>query len=269
MKFAIIGFAVATVAWVSGFPGGRHSTHAASSAAEKQSERWNWRGRVAQGKVVEIQGVNGSVTAEASDGAEVEVTASKRGRRSDPDEVRIEVIEHESGVTICAVYPGTRNNCAQGGGRNNTRNNDVEVTFTVRVPRGVGFDGNTVNGDVEAMGLTGAVDAHTVNGAVRLETTGGEANGSSVNGGVTATVRSAGTSAMSFKSVNGSVNVTLPASISAEIDAETVNGSIDTDFPITINGRMSPRHIRGLIGQGGRRLELETVNGSIRLRKLL
>jgi hypothetical protein len=269
MRFAIIGFAVATAVWVArSSSADHHPVRSASSATEKQSERWNWRGRVAQGKSIEIQGVNGNVNAEASDGAEVEVTASKRGRRSDPDEVRIEVIEHEGGVTICAVYPGTRNNCAQGGGRNNTRNNDVEVNFTVRVPRGVAFDGNTVNGDVEAMGLTDAVDAHTVNGEVRLETSGGEANGSSVNGPVNAIVRAVGRAAMSFKSVNGSVTVSLPASIAADIDAETVNGSIDTDFPITVNGRMSPRHIRGSIGAGGRQLELETVNGSIRLRKL-
>jgi hypothetical protein len=271
MKFAIIGFAVATAAWISnGGPGGeRHSLHVlSSSATPKQGDNWNWHGRVAAGKSVEIRGVNGDVTADAADGAEVVVTATKRGRRSDPDEVRIEVIEHEDGVTICAVYPGSSNNCARGGGHSNTHNNDVEVNFTVHLPRGVGFDGNTVNGDVEATGLTGPVDANSVNGAVRIETTSGEASASSVNGAVTATVHAIGTGAMNFKSVNGSVNVSLPANISADIDAQTVNGSIDTDFPITVNGRMSPRHLRGSIGQGGRRLELETVNGSIRLHKL-
>ena len=265
MKFAMIGFVVATVTWVGG---SRHQSLHMASGHAKQSDRWTWHGRVAEGKTIEIRGINGDVTAEASDGPEVEVTAVKRGRRSDPDEVRIEVVEHEGSVTICAVYPGDRNNCAPGGGRMNTRNNDVEVTFTVRIPRGVGFDGNTVNGDVEASGLTGSANVETVNGSVRLETSGGDASASSVNGGVTAVVHAIGTSAMNFKSVNGSVNVTLPAGISADIDAQTVNGSIDTDFPITVNGRMSPRHIRGSIGQGGRRLELETVNGSIRLRKL-
>ena len=182
--------------------------------------------------------------------------------------MRIEVVEHGDGVTICAVYPGDRNRCEQGGGRMNIRNNDVEVDFTVHIPRGVGFDGNTVNGDVEATGLAGPVEVNTVNGSVRLDTESGDANAASVNGGVTAIVRAIGTAPMNFKSVNGSVNVTLPTGINADIDAQTVNGSIDTDFPITVNGRMSPRHIRGSIGSGGRRLELETVNGSIRLRKL-
>ena len=264
MRFAILGFTVATVTWLS--TGNAHMHH--SSSAPKQGDRWSWHGVVAQGKSIEIRGINGDISAEAATGNEVEVTAVKRARRSDPDEVHIEVVNGDNGVTICAVYPGDNNHCEQGGGRMNTRNNDVSVEFTVRVPRGVGFDGNTVNGDVEASGLTGNVEANTVNGSVRLETSGGDASGSSVNGGVTATVHDVGSHALRFHSVNGSLNITLPAATSADVDARTVNGSIDTDFPLTVNGRMSPRHISGTIGSGGRHLELETVNGSIRLHKL-
>jgi hypothetical protein len=32
-------------------------------------------------------------------------------------------------------------------------------------------------------------------------------------------------------------------------------------------GRLGPRRLNGTIGSGGRRLELSTVNGSIRLRR--
>ena len=93
MKFAIIGFAVATVAWISnGGPGGeRHSLHISSSTAKRQGDNWSWHGRIAAGKTVEIRGINGDVSADAAEGAEVQVTATKRGRRSDPDEVRIEI----------------------------------------------------------------------------------------------------------------------------------------------------------------------------------
>ena len=48
---------------------------------------------------------------------------------------------------------------------------------------------------------------------------------------------------------------------------KTVNGDIETEFPLTVSGRVGMRRIRGTVGQGGRTLELETVNGSIRLRK--
>jgi DUF4097 and DUF4098 domain-containing protein YvlB len=46
-----------------------------------------------------------------------------------------------------------------------------------------------------------------------------------------------------------------------------VNGGIETDFPLTVKGKWVGRRLDGTIGAGGRRLELETVNGSITLRK--
>jgi len=70
-------------------------------AAGAQGE-FHWQGKVAPGKAIEIKGVNGDVRASAGSG-EVEVTAVKRGRKRDPDEVKIEVVQQEDGVTICDV----------------------------------------------------------------------------------------------------------------------------------------------------------------------
>src|ERR1043166_537734 len=116
-------------------------------AAAAQGE-FHWKGKVAPGKAIEIKGVNGDIRAEAGSG-DVEVTAVKHARRSDSDDVKIEVVEHEDGVTICAVYPsdGRRENtCDAGhGGHMNVHDNDVVVDFTVRVPAGVRFVGRTVD----------------------------------------------------------------------------------------------------------------------------
>jgi len=61
--------------------------------------------------------------------------------------------------------------------------------------------------------------------------------------------------------------VEVPADLNADIEAGTVNGGIETDFPITVRGRFMNRRMSGRVGSGGRTLEMETVNGSIRLRK--
>src|SRR5919197_6070321 len=130
--------------------------------AAAQTE-FHWKGRVAPGKAIEIKGVNGDVRAVAGSG-ETEVTAVKHAHRSDPDDVKIEVVEHEDGVTICAVYPSDErreNRCEAGeGGHMSVHDNDVKVDFTVRVPQGVKFIGKTVNGEVEAGGLASDVDAN-------------------------------------------------------------------------------------------------------------
>ena len=240
----------------------------AARAQAQDPDHWSWHGAIAPGKTLEIRGVNGSIRAVASTGSEVEVTADKHGRDDDPASVRIEVVPHEGGVTICAVYPGRNNECRPGGGHMSVHDNDVEVQFVARIPAGIAFDGNNVNGGVEAAGLTARTDLSTVNGSVTLETASGEASGATVNGGVRATVRGTGQGRLTFETVNGSIDLTLASGLSADFSAETVNGSIESDFPITLTGRINPRHLEGRIGQGGRSLRLRTVNGGIRVHSL-
>lgn len=245
-----------------------------SSVVQRHSspDEFRWSGRLSAGQTIEIKGINGDVSAEASSGNEVEVTAIKSGRRSDPKEVEIRVVEHGKGVTICAVYPsadaGRPNQCAPDeGGQMNTRDNDVNVDFKVRVPPGVRFSGRTVNGGVETGELAGDVDARTVNGSIRVHSA-GVASAMTVNGSIIATLgRADWKGALAFKTVNGAITLELPAAISAEVKAETLNGDISSDFPISVMGRSSRRELTGTIGGGGRELSLKTVNGSIRLRR--
>src|SRR3954467_1290156 len=93
------------------------------------AQDFRWHGTIPQGQTIEIKGVNGDVRAEPSGSNEVEVVAEKRGRRDDPESVRIEVVPHSGGVTVCAVYPARSgaqpNECRPGdGGRMNVQNND-------------------------------------------------------------------------------------------------------------------------------------------------
>src|SRR2546430_6579592 len=213
-------------------------------AATGQSE-FHWKGKVASGKAIEIKGVNGDVRAVAGSGVgDVEVTAVKHARRSDPDDVKIEVVQHEDGVTICAVYPGDgrrENTCDAGrGGHTNVRDNDVTVDFTVRVPAGVRFVGTTVNGEVGAANLASDVEANTVNGSIRISTA-GYAEARTVNGEIVASLgRATWRDALEFRTVNGGVTPDLPARLSTEVRAQTDNGDIQTEFPLMVTGQLRP-----------------------------
>jgi hypothetical protein len=246
---------------------------AALAALPLAAEDFRWQGRLSAGKAIEVKGINGSIEAATADSDEVSVVARKRGRRSDLDLVRVEMVEHEGGVTVCALYPPRRsdrpNVCRPGEGTSGGghSNSEVEVEFEVRVPKGVRFVGRTVNGGVEATGLPDDAEAHTVNGSVRV-TAVGEVRATTVNGSIRATLgRADGHEPLSFKTVNGGITVELPGTAAADVHAETVNGGIETDFPLTVKGKWVGRRLDGTIGAGGRRLELETVNGSITLRK--
>jgi hypothetical protein len=243
-----------------------------AGAGVAAAQDFTWAGAIPQGRAIEIKGINGDVRAEPSGSNQVEVVAVKSARRDDPASVRLEVVPHNGGVTICAVYP-TRagaqpNECAPGdGGRNNVQNNDVTVRFTVRVPAGVTFIGRTVNGDVEATRLNGDVVVNTVNGSATFSTTGG-GRASTVNGSIRGEMgRADWSDTLEMRTVNGSITLTLPATLSTEVRASTVNGDLTADFPMTVQGRISRRRLEGTIGGGGRLLSLETVNGSITLKR--
>ena len=231
------------------------------------SEQFEWEGQVADGLRIEIKGVNGAVSAVEADGDRVFVSATRRGFRDNPEDVRIEVVEHADGVTICAVYPGEDNVCRPGDeGRLRAERNDVKVDFDVEVPAGVVFAGRTVNGAVKASSVKSDVEARTVNGSVNISTT-GHATAETVNGSIRATLGDDDWSGeAAFETVNGSVTLALPDDVSATVDVRTSNGSIENDLPIDIT-RSSKRRLEGTLGDGEHQLRIQTVNGSVRIRE--
>jgi DUF4097 and DUF4098 domain-containing protein YvlB len=120
---------------------------------------------------------------------------------------------------------------------------------------------------VTATGLAGDVRAETVNGEVRVETS-GEASAETVNGSIVAALGSV-SAPISFETVNGNITLTLPGATQASVVAETMNGALNSDFSLTVKGkfRAGMRKLEGDIGGGGSEISLETVNGSIRLKK--
>ena len=245
------------------------------SRSRQSDSSWKWSGRVPEGRWLVLRNLNGVIRVEAASGNEVEVSAVKRWRRGDPADVRItRATFGQSGesVVICALWNDNAE-CDEDGYRSNSdnnrnRNNDVSVDFTVRLPRGVKIEAATVNGSVRIAGATSEVEASTVNGAVDAVSSGGPVRASTVNGDIEARMSDMGTGDLSYATVNGSVTLELPARVDAVVDLSTVNGSLRSDYPMTLEGRISPRRIRATIGQGGRRIKVTTVNGSVELKKL-
>jgi hypothetical protein len=232
---------------------------------------FEWTGQLAPGQSIEVIGVNGSIHASAARGGNIAVTAVKTpGRRSNSADVRFETVAHAGGVTVCAIYPSPSgeapNECRPGGrGRNNTRDNDTRVDFTVQVPAGIGLLARTVNGSIDADGLQSDTEGTTVNGSVSVSTT-GSARATTVNGSINATMdRAVWPNGGKFTTVNGAVTVRLPASVNADVRLSTVSGGIQSDFPVQVSNDPGPKHAEGVLGAGGQRLDVTTVNGGISL----
>jgi hypothetical protein len=234
-----------------------------------QAIEGEWRGQTAAGTSLEIKGLNGDIRATAAAGQEIAVTWTKRGTKDDPAAVRVEVLQHERGITICAVYPDVpgrpANECGPGlEGHITTQNNDVSVDFIVILPAGVDLVARIVAGDVEAVELHSEVLAATVSGNVDIATT-ELAEATTVSGSIAAEIgRSEWGRNLAFTSVSGRVDVTVPATTNARVWASSTTGSVSSDFPLSLQNDGS---VRGTLGIGGALLELSTVGGDVRLRR--
>jgi hypothetical protein len=255
-------------------------------------EDFRWAGRLARGQQIEIRGIVGDVRAEVASGDQVEVVGRRSG--DDAHRVRIEAVQTDEGILVCAIYPSRgdwRGNRGDGdrrgddpchrNGENENRGeidaDDARVDFTVRVPAGVKFASRTVAGDVNVNSLRSPVDVATVSGDVTVSTT-GTARASTVSGSVTATFGETDGEEMEFNSVSGDVTLRLAGNVGAEVSANTLSGEIESDFDLRMRGEDEDEdnefHVQigssasGRIGGGGPELSVNTVSGDIRLERV-
>jgi hypothetical protein len=141
----------------------------------------------------------------------------------------------------------------------------------------------TGSGSIDARAVRGAITASAGSGRIELEQTGeGDVSVSSGSGGVqvrgvkggltistsSGSIRAQGEMVRdwSLEASSGGVTVELPPDASFDLDAHTSSGNIDSDRRVSVTGRISRKALRGAVGNGGPRLEIETSSGSIVIR---
>jgi len=233
---------------------------AGAALAGDYTETFDQTYAVDHGSRVALENINGDVTIEVWDQAEVRVYAVKSASSPERlDALRIEVDASSRGVFVDTHYPNSRDLGFA------DRHGHMEVEYTLTVPRFAVLDGvDLVNGDLLIEGVEGGIDADTVNGTIVVRGASGGVELETVNGGIELELGSAVSDEISLSSVNGTIEVFLTGS--AEIRAETVNGRIRNDFGIEVKkGKYVGSSMNGSIGGGGPTVEIETVNGGIRV----
>jgi DUF4097 and DUF4098 domain-containing protein YvlB len=216
---------------------------------------------------VSLENINGSVRVTAWDRNEVKLDAVKMAYRRDRlDEAKIVVRSDTSGINIETQYPYRSQTFTNGEGR---INNPATVEYTLMVPKNARIDSiELINGNLDIDGITGDVKASSINGRVSAHELMGEVKLSTINGNLDAMFgRLNESSAVSLGSVNGPVLLTIPSDSNAELKAGTVHGGISNDFGLPVRrGDYVGRDLAGQLGQGGARIKLGNVNGSISIK---
>lgn len=234
-----------------------------SAAARVSESITNTYPLSATGKV-RLANTNGRIEIRAWDGEGVKLEAVKEGRTAEiVAGIQIDVAATPDLITIKTKLPKGKKGWFGGYGE------DGNVNYVLQVPPGVQLDEiESVNGQIEVKGVQGKVRLASVNGSIRCEGLAGDAELTTVNGSIVSEHADlAAARQLKAKTVNGSVEIRLPASASAAIEATTVNGSIRSDFTHSKTQKTTKHRLEATIGSGGARLELDTVNGSVRIRE--
>jgi DUF4097 and DUF4098 domain-containing protein YvlB len=130
------------------------------------------------------------------------------------------------------------------------------------------IDVNSVNEDVELSNVSGQIKAETTNGDVTL--TGiksSSVEATTINGDVLyeGTITDGGT--YLFNSHNGDITVSVPEGANVTMSVATANGDIDPSFPLPLTATHGKRRYMFKLGSGSARLEAESFQGDIELRR--
>jgi DUF4097 and DUF4098 domain-containing protein YvlB len=251
---------------------------AVPAAAQTRTADFNWNKALAAGATVSIHNINGDIKVVPSTSGRVEVLGFKRGSGRAVDNMKVDVVESGRGVNICVIRTDIDSYCDEEGMHQNDRRSrwsrdddwgNGRINLEVAVPANLTVRPSSVSGNVDVNGANGDISASSVSGDVTLEhLRASSVRANSVSGNVTVRIdQLTGNGDFSFHSVSGDVVLEVPRDFGAELSMSTVSGDIDSDFPITLgNGRMNRRSLNARIGAGGRRLDVSTVSGDLKLR---
>jgi len=230
----------------------------------KETEEFSFE--IDTGGRVSLENINGDIQITGGTGDHVKITAHKKaGNQEYMDELKVVVDASAEYIRIETKHPNSDSRWFNWGD-----DGSGSVSYDLTIPGAVNLDTiSTVNGSVEISSVSGSVKAETVNGDLNVSGLVSNVDLETVNGGITADFDTVGGSQrVSADAVNGKIVVKLPEDSSARINAETVNGGIKAeDFGLKPEKGFVGRDLDGQIGGGDARISLDTVNGSIHIRK--
>jgi hypothetical protein len=237
-------------------------------------------------KSLDIDNVWGSIEVVGRSGNQVQVTISKTIRAKSDEALqraRKEVtldIEQKAGDVKLYVNGPFRCNCDDCRNSRGERDYVVQMDFKVQVPEWIGLDLSTVNdGHVRVSNVTGDFVVRNVNGRIDMDSIAGSGSARTVNGPVTVSFRQNPRAKSKFRTVNGNVELRFQPGLAAAFRVKTFNGGIYTDFPVAAlpirpvseerrGGKLIFRADRSTgvqIGTGGPEIQIENLNGDIRI----
>lgn len=238
----------------------------ASAAMAEVTDTKEYNFSLQEGGRISLSNVNGDVQIDGVAGDQVHIVATRRAAsQKSLDGLEVVIDASDSDIRIETRHPNNESRWL-----NWNSDSSGSVDYVLTVPAGAQLDSiETVNGVVVITGVTGSVSAESVNGKLTLEGLEGDVKLDTVNGSIDAQFNVLGAGQrVSADAVNGRIVLRFPDNASAQVHAETLNGGIDADdFSLEPQKGYVGRDLDGEIGDGEARVDIDTVNGSVTIKR--
>jgi Toastrack DUF4097 len=260
-----------------------------TSGTPSQEERFQRSFAINSGGTLTVNNQKGTIHITGSSNGQVVVSVYKRFDGDNAERswwmsnTRVDFRGDSSRLEVEVQYPN--NNCWEdcSGGHGNY---DAAVELTIQVPRQINVVArghkpemkiSSIEGDIRIKSYKSPIEIQSTTGAIHIDTYKDTVRLENVSIRQSLDLRTAkGDAIIDAKSLGGEVNletekgsivVRLPQNAGVTVDySGSRKASFHSDFPITTEASSSSE-VRGTINQGGTRVRLRTVKGSITLER--
>jgi DUF4097 and DUF4098 domain-containing protein YvlB len=206
------------------------------------------------GGTLRLKNFSGDIRITGSDTGEVAIHAVRRATRARLDRIKLTIETTGSTIDINA------NDRAE---RRDDRDNVVETSFEIRVPRSISLDVHSFSSTIAVDDVEGRHEIHNFSGDVRLTRIRGPVRAKTFSGRLELDAADAGHE-LDLDTFSGDVELVLPQNAGADIRFNSFSGDIRTSLPITLVSK-SRRDVHATLNGGGSDVRVKTFSGDVRL----
>jgi DUF4097 and DUF4098 domain-containing protein YvlB len=271
---------------VSGTEETEQSRQRRTEERENQTERFTRTVNIGANGEIELSNISGDILITRGGGTTASIEVVKTAHAASVDEARamlalvqVEITERGTRAEARTRYPDSDE-----ARRNNRRNINVSVSYTVAAPEGTRILAKSISGNISARDIRGGLTLESISGTVRVANAGRVVNGRSISGDVelndttvdgaleagtisgTVRLRKLTAKSVAINSVSGDLQI---EDVSAErMDGQAISGNITFAGDLQPNGRYEftshSGNIRLAVPAGaGFQVEASSFSGSI------
>lgn len=227
-----------------------------ASAQSRETEQVDRTLPLQPGGTLKLKNFSGDIRITGADAAEVSIHAVRRATRERLDRIKLTIETIGDTVSINA-------NDREDDSR--TRDNVVETSFEIRVPRKTNLDVHSFSSVITVDDVEGRHRINNFSGDLHLTRMAGPLRAKTFSGAIGLTTLDSGND-LDLDTFSGDVRLTLPQNAAADLRFESFSGDLRSDLPITLVTR-SRKSLHATLNGGGSDVRVKTFSGNVRLER--